>query len=417
MLSVLFKDITDVEEGTRQRKLLGIVEQAMQLSSILSQQNPEVRFSFLNDLPEAFRLKSPRFTPHLELNLGGDDEDDEVEDPKVLALIGRPVDMVVEPSIARFGDKFGNDYERGKVLRRGVVWMVKDEHLSDDPLAHQDLMASNDILTKVRSPVETPTCNGNTEKENTRKRAPSSIGTEHAAHENEEDTIVVASSHPPPPRDLRKDCPLARKQPKLNQSKDSRQEGTSCQSTYPSKTTNRMATTSSCGQKRTFDRATVSSALDTHSFNSVSSLTEPSSETELGVQVTENNFKSTEGYLKCGSKKEERVASPNTSPGPKISRGRQRKRKNRETKPETEPSGGISVDIPPWSKKVVSLPFPLTPRASPMKHAALVVDTPPEKTATQVRTNTVHSDIPGGPKPEIQRAHHHRCHRALERRN
>ncbi|OAP63614.1 hypothetical protein AYL99_02841 [Fonsecaea erecta] len=123
-VGMLLKEVTNEEQAARDTQMLQVVESAMRLSGILNMQFPKIQFFFLNDLTETnFSLKDTHFQLDQALHI---DESDEGDRSKAQALESQPIDMVVEPAVARYGNKNGEDYETGNVVSRGSVWIVQN---------------------------------------------------------------------------------------------------------------------------------------------------------------------------------------------------------------------------------------------------------------------------------------------------
>ncbi|KIW91938.1 uncharacterized protein Z519_06920 [Cladophialophora bantiana CBS 173.52] len=136
-VSMLLKDVNDEERNARESQLLHIVENAMELSHAISVQYPTVQFYFLDNLkkPE-FELKKFWFKPHDVLKITTDEE--------AQALVGEPIDIVVAPAVVRYGDKDGENYERGQLVSQGSAWIASAELASRNIADTQ----STDLLSR-----------------------------------------------------------------------------------------------------------------------------------------------------------------------------------------------------------------------------------------------------------------------------
>ncbi|OQU93519.1 hypothetical protein CLAIMM_00019 [Cladophialophora immunda] len=131
-VGILLREVTDGERHTRDAQMLRVVEQAMRLSCILNMQYPKVQFFFLDDLTERkFFLKDAWFRLHHSVGI---EENDENYLSEVQALVGQPIDVVVAPAVARYGDKEGENYETENIVFRGSVWIVRNNESSRNTL-------------------------------------------------------------------------------------------------------------------------------------------------------------------------------------------------------------------------------------------------------------------------------------------
>ncbi|KAL2414834.1 hypothetical protein ABEF95_016438 [Exophiala dermatitidis] len=119
-------------ENLRHKELLSIFVSAMELSSTLAAENPKIKVHFLSDmLNERYTTQHKSLWPSPALNLATSEQDDDGLDPRVIGLEGRPIDMVIEPLVTREGDARGENYEMSTVLHKAMVWMVKDDDLTE----------------------------------------------------------------------------------------------------------------------------------------------------------------------------------------------------------------------------------------------------------------------------------------------
>ncbi|KIX98827.1 uncharacterized protein Z520_05288 [Fonsecaea multimorphosa CBS 102226] len=146
-VGVLLREVPDVQRNARHTQMLLVVEKAMRLSCVLSMQHPKVQFFFLNDLTEPiFTLKDTWFQPYHGLGI---DESDENGLSKAQDFVGQPIDMVVAPAVARYGDKDGENYNMENIVFRGSVWIVRD-----DGTASQDTLNLHSAEKDTRERVE-----------------------------------------------------------------------------------------------------------------------------------------------------------------------------------------------------------------------------------------------------------------------
>lgn len=77
-----------------------------------------------------FRLGHPQFNPHRGLKIEDADDEADGDDPILLSINGRPLDLVIEPAVLRYGNQDGKCYDKFKVLHKGTVWVVSDGNLN-----------------------------------------------------------------------------------------------------------------------------------------------------------------------------------------------------------------------------------------------------------------------------------------------
>lgn len=122
----LLNQCTDEDhEVERLNGLLVLFNTAMSLSTSLFAQKPEILVSF--DLNRCFVINSPNFTPHRGMKLKEDDDDEDGRDPFKIGIVGKPLDLVIEPTILKAGDKDGKNYDQVKVMHVGIVWVVSED--------------------------------------------------------------------------------------------------------------------------------------------------------------------------------------------------------------------------------------------------------------------------------------------------
>jgi hypothetical protein len=126
---MLLKTSTNSEQNTRDEELVTILEEATQLSIILAVEHPYLAFWFLSDADKtSFSMDNPEFKPHRALKLDDTEKDQEhIACPS--KLLYRPYDLVVEPCVTRHGNKDAEQYDKRKVVHRGIVWMIKEKCL------------------------------------------------------------------------------------------------------------------------------------------------------------------------------------------------------------------------------------------------------------------------------------------------
>lgn len=121
----LFRPIEQADIRKRFKTFTDLVRAALNLSASLAACYPHVGPLFLDNLRRRrFRTSATEYSPHRSLKLREDSGDVEGRDPKEIGILGRYLDLVVEPIIMRSGDQNGVNYTVKTLIRRGVVWVV-----------------------------------------------------------------------------------------------------------------------------------------------------------------------------------------------------------------------------------------------------------------------------------------------------
>ena len=111
------------------RELGVIISHFIEDSIILNAEESRVELWMWEELSEfEFEQNHPYFTGHQNLQLK-EDQNDPSPDAVEAGIAGRKIDFVVEPAVLRFGNANGEAMDQGRVLLKGVVWMVKPEDL------------------------------------------------------------------------------------------------------------------------------------------------------------------------------------------------------------------------------------------------------------------------------------------------
>lgn len=155
----------------------------MRISVILATQHPHVEILFLNDLQAtSFGINDPGFKAHRGLGILDEEENESEQIAHSYGLIGRPFDMVIEPSVTRYGNRDAENYHRKEILYKGVVWIVKDmdlrshRHSNTAKLLSTSTGATNNTEATTTSLIK-PTQKSNLE-------SPDSRSPEHTTIEN-----------------------------------------------------------------------------------------------------------------------------------------------------------------------------------------------------------------------------------------
>ncbi|KAJ4507998.1 hypothetical protein HRR80_006042 [Exophiala dermatitidis] len=128
----LRKESDKKSENLRHKELLSIFVSAMELSSTLAAENPKIKIHFLANMLDArYTTQHKSLRPSDALNLATSEQDDDGLDPWAIGLEGQPIDMVIEPLVTREGDAGGENYNLSTVLHKAMVWMVKDDDLTE----------------------------------------------------------------------------------------------------------------------------------------------------------------------------------------------------------------------------------------------------------------------------------------------
>lgn len=131
------KPVTINEKKIRNEELRHLVKAFMLYSTRWNVQDPHTTVYLLQDFEHTpFQFGHSHFGHHRANGLGNDTDE---PSKAVLALTGREIDLIIEPTLLRSGDERGEMYDKERVLQPGVVWMFPLEEtpskaLTADPL-------------------------------------------------------------------------------------------------------------------------------------------------------------------------------------------------------------------------------------------------------------------------------------------
>nr|KAK5448439.1 hypothetical protein LTR18_001527 [Exophiala xenobiotica] len=124
-LGALLKVVSHEDQEKRSDELLKLIKDVGELSSTLSLQYPCISTHFLADIEDAtFEPDHELFHAHRGLKLKEDEDDHDGRDPKEIGMVGRRLDLVIEPLVLRRGDTDGKHYNLPKVILKAVVWVL-----------------------------------------------------------------------------------------------------------------------------------------------------------------------------------------------------------------------------------------------------------------------------------------------------
>jgi hypothetical protein len=123
--SGLLAGMDELKSAGRDAQLLEITRSFIRASIALNAQYPWLELRFRPKMMDVqFSLDHHLVTWHRGLRLKEDDQDDG-PDAEEAGIANRQIDLVVEPTVLRHGEKNGTGYDQTRVLIKGVVWMVK----------------------------------------------------------------------------------------------------------------------------------------------------------------------------------------------------------------------------------------------------------------------------------------------------
>ena len=244
--TILLKPVSNVEQKTRVAGLLSIVEDAMRLAIVLAAQHPHVEIRFLNDIKNSsFNMKDPAFKPSRGMKLEGDTEEKAEKKALAQGLLGRPFDLVIEPSVTRYGNKDGENYHRKKVLHRGEVWVVKDADLKIKEPAMADDRSAGQGLAAGKSPQKTTTFHESTKKQEPTEKESTPPENPHLEGKKAKVEGLTSPTRGGAARTLRSEIKLTPKMAAIDEGKIGRKEGTNLTASFSGGCGKRKSSTSS----------------------------------------------------------------------------------------------------------------------------------------------------------------------------
>ena len=121
----LLNDVSEEEEVRRRIKLSSFTDKATRLACILSLQNRQVEYQFLNDLPNAtFVVKDRCFLSYRTLWLVNDDE---VVTDNGKLVVGMPLDLIISPLVKRYRELGAGNDDEAMIISRGISWISNDK--------------------------------------------------------------------------------------------------------------------------------------------------------------------------------------------------------------------------------------------------------------------------------------------------
>ncbi|KAK5239951.1 hypothetical protein LTS06_012613 [Exophiala xenobiotica] len=180
-LGALFKDISHEDQEKRGGELRKLIKDIGELSSTLSLQYPLIDTQFLSYFKShTFQSEHEIFCAHRGLKLKEDEDDHDGRDPEEIGMVGRRLDLVIEPLVLRRGDTDGKHYNLPKVLLKGVVWVLLPCDTEEAGRLRESKMLQNGQQNSSTSGI------------------PKSVTPpgSHVAEELEDNTTTAASGHP-----------------------------------------------------------------------------------------------------------------------------------------------------------------------------------------------------------------------------
>ena len=129
---LLIATTTEEKAVIRERELVEITRRFIRASVALLAQYPWLELRFRGSLMDVgFCLQHPLFTWHraMKLKEEDDDQDDDRPDAYQAGIEGKQLDLIVEPTVVRHGEKDGTAYDNERFLLKATAWEVKPEDL------------------------------------------------------------------------------------------------------------------------------------------------------------------------------------------------------------------------------------------------------------------------------------------------
>ena len=122
--------------AVREAELLDIARHFLRASLTLLAQYPFLQLRFRGKLMDVgFCQQHSLFTWHRAMKLKEEDEDEDEDsahaqpDAHQAGIAGKPLDLVIEPTVLRSGEKDGTGYDNERVLLKAIPWVVKPRDL------------------------------------------------------------------------------------------------------------------------------------------------------------------------------------------------------------------------------------------------------------------------------------------------
>ncbi|KAK7900838.1 hypothetical protein LTR67_003122 [Exophiala xenobiotica] len=143
-LGAMLKDISHEDQEKRGGELRKLIKDIGELSSTLSLQYPLIDAQFLSYFTShTFQSEHELFCAHRGLKLKEDEDDHDGRDPEEIGMVGRRLDLVIEPLVLRRGDTDGKHYNLPKVILKAVVWVLLPRDTEESGRLRESKMLQN----------------------------------------------------------------------------------------------------------------------------------------------------------------------------------------------------------------------------------------------------------------------------------